>query len=404
MTDPNWMPARVRHNFRIDVFSAVCAGTFVSVLVAFMPVVVRRLGGTPTDVAIVVGAPFIGHLLAPFFTYLLAHIAPVRVVAGTSSLARVLFLAGVVVATTPLMFALTTVVFWVVTIANVAAYTALMRGIYPDSERAHVMAKVRVGSSIAGIVAAALAGVFIDSVPVQWVFAVAALLSLPGSLAFFRIQHHSDHQGFGTRRPMTEIARDVWRDRRYRRLMLSFLIFGWGNLMNFAVFPIMLVDHFDAPNTFIGIMSGVQSATMVGAYFVVGRLIDRGSSLRQTLISTVLVLLVPIGYLVAPAYWALLPVALIAGVTQASSELTYHTNIVQMAPPGRLADYAAVQSLLLGVRGSLAPFAASALLGLMPAQGVLLVGLAFMTAGTLVMVGAVREPRAVAVPSVVSAA
>ena len=289
------------------------------------------------------------------------------------------------------MLALTTVAFWIVTIANVAAYTALMRGIYPDRERAHVMGKVRVGASVAGIVAAALAGLYIDLVPAQWVFAAAALISLPGAVAFFKIEHTSTG-GFGMRRPALEIARDVWADRRYRRLMLSFLIFGWGSLMNFAVFPIMLVDHFDAPNTFVGILSAAQSATMVVAYVVVGRLLDRGSSLRQTFIGTVLVLLVPIGYLVAPGYWALLPVALVAGVAQASGELTYHTNVVQMAPPGRLAEYAAAQSLLLGIRGSLAPFAASALLGLFSLHAVLLIGLSFMAAGTLVMVGAIREP------------
>ena len=392
MTDPNWMPPRVRRNFRIDVFSAVCAGTFVSVLVAFMPVVVRRMGGTTTDVAIVVGAPFVGHLLAPFFTYLLAHLGAVRVVAGTSTLARALFIVGVLLATTPLMLALTTVAFWVVTISNVAAYTALMRGIYPDSERAHVMGKVRVGASVAGIIAAALAGALIDGVPAQWVFAGAALISLPGSLAFFKIEHTS-HGGFGTRRPAMDIARDVWRDRRYRRLMLSFLIFGWGSLMNFAVFPIMLVDHFDASNAFVGILFASQSATMIVAYVVVGRLIDRGSSLRQTFIGTLLVMLVPIGYLVAPVSWALLPVAIVAGIAQASGELTYHTNVMHMAPPDRIAEYAAAQSLLLGIRGTLAPFAASALLGSFEPRAVLVVGLAFMTVGTFVMVGAVREPR-----------
>ncbi len=392
MTDPNWVPSRVRRNFRIDVFSAICAGTFVSVLVAFMPVVVRRMGGTPTDVAIVVGSPFVGHLLAPFFTYLFAHLPAVRVVAATSTLARSIFVAGVLVATTPLMLALTTVGFWVVTISNVAAYTALMRGIYPDGERAHVMGKVRVGASVAGIAAAAIAGTLIDTVPAQWVFAGAALISLPGSIAFFKIEHTS-HGGFGTRRPAMDIARDVWRDHRYRRLMLSFTVFGWGNLMNFAVFPIMLVDHFDAPNTFIGILSATQSATMIVAYVVVGRLIDRGSSLRQTFIGTVLILTVPIGYVLAPTYWALLPVAIFAGVAQASGELTYHTNVVQMAPRDRLADYAAAQSLLLGIRGTLAPFAASALLGAYEPRLVLLVGLGFMIAGTAIMYGAVREPR-----------
>jgi len=129
---------------------------------------------------------------------------------------------------------------------------------------------------------------------------------------------------------------------------------------------------------------------------VVGRLIDRGSSLRQTFIGTLLVVLVPIGYLVAPQYWFLLPVAVVAGVAQASGELTYFTNVVQMAPPHRLADYAAAQSLLLGIRGSLAPFAAAALLGQFPPQVVLSFGLAFMVVGTLIMAGAVREPQPVA--------
>jgi MFS family permease len=289
------------------------------------------------------------------------------------------------------MLALSTVGFWVVTISNVAAYTALMRGIYPDSERAHVMGKVRVGASVAGIASAALAGTFIDAVPAQWVFAAAAVLSLPGSVAFFKIQHTSTG-GFGTRRPAMHIARDVWRDRRYRMLMISFLVFGWGNLMNFAVFPIMLVDRFDAPNTFVGILSAVQSATMIFAYVIVGRLIDRGSSLRQTFIGTLLVLLVPIGYIVAPAYWALLPVAIVAGVAQASGELTFHTNVVQMAPRDRIAEYQAAQSLLLGLRGMFAPFAASALLGLLEPRLVLLVGLGFMVGGTAIMARVVREP------------
>src|SRR5437588_4741209 len=143
-TFPNWAAARVRRNFRIDLFSAVCSGLYISVLVTFMPVVVRRLGGSASDVAIVVAAPFVGHLLAPVFAYLLSGIPVVRVVAGSTTLARVVLIAGVLVAATPLMLAVTTVVFFVITVANVAAYTALMQGMYPDRERAQAMANVRI--------------------------------------------------------------------------------------------------------------------------------------------------------------------------------------------------------------------------------------------------------------------
>jgi len=391
VTDPNWLPSRVRRNFRIDLFSALGAGAFVSVLIAFMPVVVRRMGGSTTDVAIVVAAPFIGNLLSPIFAYLLAHLPLVRVVAGAASLSRFVFLVCVLLAATPFMLALSSVAFWIITVSNIAAYTALMQGIYPDRERASAMGNVRVGASVAGIGAAALAGSFIGVVPAQWVFAAAALVGLPCALAFFAIRYDGPAAP-PARRPALEIARDVWADRRYRKLLLAFSIFGTGNLMNFAVFPIMLVDHFDASNAFVGTLAIVQSATQIVAYPVVGRLIDRGSTLRQTLIATLLTILVPIGYVVAPGTWALLPVAVIIGVGVSSGELTAFTNIVHLAPRARIAEYAAANAFLLGVRGTAAPFLAAALLNMVQPQVVLVLGTLLMTTGALVLAQLVRAP------------
>src|SRR5437867_6452418 len=185
----NWAPARVRRNFRIDTFSAICGGVYLAVLITVMPIVVRRLGGSSTVVAIVIAAPFVGHLLSPISAYLLSGFPLVRVVAGTVTLARATFLAGVLVAATPLMLAVTTVAFFAISVANVAAYTALMQGIYPDRERAQAMANVRVGASIAGIASAALAGAFIDIIPAAYVFAAATALALPGAVAFFWVRY-----------------------------------------------------------------------------------------------------------------------------------------------------------------------------------------------------------------------
>ena len=153
MTLPH-SPELVRRNFRIDVFGGVCAGLYAAVLLAFMPVVVRRMGGSSFEVALVVAAPFIGHLLSPIGIYLLSGLPAVRVVAGVVTASRAVFIAGVLVATTPLMLAMTTLAFWVITISNIAAYTAVMAAIYPGSERAQAMGKVRIGASIAGIAAA----------------------------------------------------------------------------------------------------------------------------------------------------------------------------------------------------------------------------------------------------------
>ena len=399
--DGNWAPARVRRNFRIDLTSAILGGAYISVVVTFMPIVVRRMGGSPSDVALVVAAPFIGHLLSPLFTFLFAGLRPVRVVAATATASRAVFLVGVLVAATPLMLAMTTVVVFVIAVANIGSYTLLMQGIYPDSERAKAMANVRIGGAIAGIASAALAGAFIDIIPAALVFAAAAVIALPGAISFFGIRY--DPVAVRTRRPLRQIAQGVWADQRYRRLLLAATVFGTGNLMNVAVFPIMLVDHFNASNSFVGAMTVVQSVTMIVAYLVWGRIIDRGSSIRLTLVNTVVTLLVPIGYIAAPATWALLPVAAIAGIVTAGGELTFFTNIVQLAPRERIGEYAAAQSLLMGIRGTFAPFVASALLGLVDPRAVLLVGVLFMTIGAWIMAGAVRlatapRPAAIAAP------
>jgi len=396
--DANWAPARVRRNFRIDTFSAVCGGVYIAVLVTFMPIVVRRLGGSTTDVAIVIAAPFIGHLLSPFTSYLLTGFPQVRVVAGTVTVARATFLAGVLVAATPLMLAMTTVVSFVIATANISAYAALMQGIYPDRERASAMANVRIGGAIAGIAAAAVAGTFIDVIPAAWVFAASALVGLPGAIAFFWVRYDGSAK-LAARRSLPVIARDVWADRKYRRLLLSFTVFGVGNLMNVAVYPIMLVDHFNASNSFIGATVAVSSATMIVAYLVWGRMIDRGSSIRLTLVNTVVTLLIPIGYIAAADVWLLIPVAVVAGIVNAGGEITFFTNIVQIAPREKIGEYATAQSLLMGLRGTAAPFVAAALLSVADPRVVLLIGVIFMTAGCAIMAGAVRLIAPTAIPS-----
>jgi MFS family permease len=400
---PTHSPELVRRNFRIDLFAGVGAGIFASVLIAFMPVVVRRMGGSTFDVALVVAAPFIGHLLSPIGIYLLSGLHPVRVVAGVVTLSRGIFVAGVLVATTPLMLSLTTLAFWIVALANISAYTAVMAAIYPSSERASAMGRVRMGVAVSSIAAAAIAGLVIDAVPVQYVFAAAALLSMPGSIAFFFIRDQGATEA-NPRRGIHHVAREVWADGRYRRLLTANTVFGLGNLMNATVVPLMLVDHFDAPNSFVGGLAALSSLTAVVAYWWWGRMIDRGSSLQLSAYNAALLLVVPFTYMLAPNLWFLVPVAVVIGVVNAGFDITFHTNVVQAAPPGRVQDYATAQSFILGVRGTIAPFLASFLLGIIEPRFVLLVIITLMIAGLSMYFRAVREFAAPARPLLAPAA
>ena len=369
-----------------------------------MPVVVRRAGGSAVDVALIIAAPFIGHLLSPFFAYIFTGRDRVKVVAGTVVVARLVFIGGILAATTPLFFALTTVTFWIIAISNVASYTSLMGAIYPPRERGQAMGKVRIGFSIASIASAGLAGAFIDVVPAGWVFAAAAVISMPGAIAVFFMRTDAPKTP-EVRRPFWEIAPDIWRDVRYRKLMQSFVIFGIGNLGNAAMIPLLLVDRFNAPNEFIGAYAAVQSATAIVAFWVWGRVLDRGrSSVVWAARNSALTLLIPIGYLLAPNVWVLLPVAVIAGIAIAGGELTYHLNVMQLAPQGRVVEYATANSFLLGVRGTVAPFLFSALITVFPLPAVMLLGLLFMSAGLVLMARVVRLPDPAVAPTAATAA
>src|SRR5205814_59324 len=83
----------------------------------FLPVVIRRMGGSTEDVALVVAGPFVGHLLSPVFGYLLARFRPVRITAFTSTLSRSIFLVGVLLAATPFALAFVSVLTWVIAVA-----------------------------------------------------------------------------------------------------------------------------------------------------------------------------------------------------------------------------------------------------------------------------------------------
>src|SRR5437773_2207078 len=124
----------------------------------------------------------------------------------------------------------------------------------------------------------------------------------------------------------------------------------------------------------------------------------RGSSIRLTRVNTVVALLVPIGYIAAGDVWLLIPVAIVAGSVNAGGEITFFTNIVQIAPRERIGEYATAQSLLMGLRGTAAPFIAAALLGVADPRVVLLIGVVFMTAGCAIMAGAVRGIAPAATP------
>src|SRR5439155_22420343 len=158
----NLAPERVRRNLRVDVAAGILGAAMFGFVVPFMPIVIRRMGGSEIEVSLVIAAAFFGHLLSPLGAYLLARLPLVPAAAAAPTAGRLLFAVGALGATTPLALALPYVGCWIFTLANIAAYTALMQRIYPDDVRATAMGRVRIAANAATLVAFFVCGVVLQ--------------------------------------------------------------------------------------------------------------------------------------------------------------------------------------------------------------------------------------------------
>jgi MFS family permease len=84
--------------------------------------------------------------------------------------------------------------------------------------------------------------------------------------------------------------------------------------------------------------------------------------------------------------WSLLPAFLISGVVMAGIDMSYFSALLTFAGPENVSRYQALQSFLLGIRGSVAPFIGGSMAVLLRARNLDLrwafaVGLFFMLVG-----------------------
>jgi hypothetical protein len=396
--DRNLSPERVRFNFRVDLVASMIGSLFF--VGAFMPVLVRRMGGSEFEVALVLAAGPIGHIVSPVLAALFQRCRTPLVLASTGIAAKLVFLAGLLLAETPLLLSVAWMALFVVSLGGIAANTMLVQGMYPDDQRATAMARVRICGNLVGIAATMTGGALLQSAAEPMPILVAAtLVSLASSACLLLLRFDEPRQ-----RPRISplgLGAIAFRDAIFRRYLIATSVLGFGNAMGATVYALLLVDRFDAPTGFIGTLAGVQAAATMVGFFFWGKRIDRGSSIRLAATNATLMLGLPLVYLLAPAAPFLLPAAIIAGLTTACADLVFHTSMIQLAPRGQAGQYMAAQSFILGIRATIAPFVGSAILVATNPTTTLALVLACVAAGALLLrtLGAAPARRERPVPA-----
>ncbi|HWQ13564.1 MAG TPA: MFS transporter [Roseiflexaceae bacterium] len=406
------LPESVRAAARIELVGAMLYGAFFAGSLGFLPVVLRRLGATTDQLALYVTFTYVGQLLSPLSITLMRRRAPLRFATACWVAARGSLVLAAVIADATWLLALVGV-FWVVEMLPAPAYARVMEQIYPLRYRGRAMAGVRVGMTLVVLVATPLAGALLDQVGPRVLLPAAAVFGVLAALVFARVNVEGAEKPVSAERaapaepaptasvatapsdsrsapsPLSAISA-LWRNRPFGLYLAGLTVYGFGGVMALPLYPVVQVSRLGLSYTQIGYLGLAQSLMWLVGFLYWGRLLDRRGPVWVLRLSMGLAALVPLTYVFAGSAWALLPAFLVQGLIQGGFELGVTNTGIALAERGRVMEYTALQTAVVGLRGMLAPFLGTLLLALgAPDTAVFALSVALI-AGGWILLGRVR--------------
>lgn len=345
---------------RVELVATVVYGAFATIL-AFIPIVLRRLGATAEILALYTSLTYIGTVLAGPGLFLARQRRPLRVVVICLALGRAAFLAAAIV-TGDIGLLILSALFWLCEGLPTPVYSGVMQKIYPLEARGSIMAVVRVGMSVTLLVLSPVAGWLLDGPGYRVLFPLAGVIGVISAVIFGRLRFDESGLRLARRPGVGGFGGILSSDPRFVLYLAAVILFGVSSLMPSAVIPIVQVDRLRITYTELGWLNLALSLVRLPAYFFFGRYVDRWGAVRCLQIACLINMVVILPYIWVTQAWMLLPTFVASGLVGAAVDLALINAAIQLARGGRIQEYAALQATVIGVRGMLAPFIGVALL------------------------------------------
>ena len=151
-------------------------------------------------------------------------------------------------------------------------------------------------------------------------------------------------------------------DHRFRKLLISWMILGMGNLLSFALFVEYVTNKqygFDLSEGHVSIITTVIPETCFFFFVLVwGRLFDRMDFYVLRCILNALFATGIVFYYMGDGLWALYVGIGLHGVAKAGGNVAWSLWVSKFSDAEHVAEYMSVHTFLTGCRGVLAPFIA----------------------------------------------
>jgi MFS-type transporter involved in bile tolerance (Atg22 family) len=265
--------------------------------------------------------------------------------------------------------------------------------VVPIDKRAHVISIRNVLISIVSTVTVLISGKLLDLIPFplsyQLLFGAGFVTSLVSLYHVSRIQvadvRMAQYQ-VQRKAPLTggfrRLVKQIMNQRDFVRFSTSAFAFHWGLYLPSALYSIYRVKNLGASDTWIGLLSMVENAVTILAYFYWGRVASRKGNRLVLLISSLGIVLFPVLTGLSPRIEPLLFVSVIGGIFGAGLNLSFFNTLLEVCPQERLPSYVAINTTLINVAAFLAPLLGTSLANLLDIR------IAFFIAGAMRLLGA----------------
>lgn len=389
------LPEHVRHNTRVELLASILYGGFFAGTLAFLPVVLRRLGADTSQLALYVTLTYVGQLFAPLSLTILRHMPALKFASVVWGAGRGIFVMALFVTDSRWLLVLAGL-FWIAEMLPSAAYAQIMRQVYPPRARGRAMSGVRIGMTIAVLILTPLAGYFLDQFGYQLLLALGGIFGAVSAIVFAALRPVEPPGPPPTSLPPRAMIALLRSDRRFSWYLLALTIYGLGSVMALPLFPIVQVSRLGLSYSQIGLLGVAQSLFWLVGFFFWGRLLDQRGGVWMLRLGMILAGVVSFTYIWAVDPWTLLPAFVAQGLLQGAFELGIMNTAIDLADKGRVLEYTALQALSVGVRGIVAPFISAGLIGLgLPDRSVFAICVALIAAAVLMM-GRIQTPARVA--------
>lgn len=391
------VPREALHSLGWDVLAGACAGVYLGMTIPFFTRIARaELHASDFAIGLMNAAPFVGNLLAPVWARQMEGKAKMPFCQVSWITGRSLLLLMPLAATAWGFVGIIALLLFIGTISS-PAYTSLMKDIYPDRARGQLMSYVRIVVQAMTFLSTLITGRLMDrGVGFGPLFAVAGVAGVMAAL-FFRQVRPLPHIPPPSADPPQSLLSFflntlsiLKENESYRWFALSVMLYGFGNLMAAPLYQLYQVEQLHIRPTQIANLTNVASiSSMLGSLFW-GRFIDRHGAAQTVFRGILLIASISAVYFFAHTLSLLYLAAFLSGFGMVGIELSYTASILNYAEHGQAARYQALHSLLLGIRGVLAPLVALPLLRTIHYQGVFAITFVFMLIGAYLQWRAAR--------------